>query len=109
MFFAVCPYVCRRIRQCVANPFEYPDQCSPSSQRAPLPESNESLRRGPLICAVKRQSHSVLRNVGRSCDQVVYRSKVCLSLNVVVNNPEILQVSVPIANRAVQSNQSKEL
>src|ERR1035438_526462 len=72
-------------------------------------ELPEFLRRWPPCRAVEGEGQAVLGKVHRRCHEVVDRREPCFALHVVIDDPEILEMRVSIAKRAVKRDQEEEL
>src|SRR5690349_15029115 len=105
---AVCAYFFRRILQGVPDQFEYFDELSSCTERSPFSEANKILRCRPLVSPVQRQGHSILRDIDTRRYEIVDRSQMCLSHYIVINDSKVLEMCVPIVDRAIQSDQGKE-
>ena len=91
-------------------------RCAPESagsSRACRPcvfhRASEFLCVRPFGAAVEGEGQAVLGQIHGGGHEIVDRRKPCFALNVVIDDPEILQMRVAIAQRAVQRNQGEEL
>src|SRR5579863_1003386 len=82
---------------------------SGSATCAGFPELLKILCRGPARASIERQRHTVLGQVGSGGYKIVDGSQSRFAQNIVIDDPEILQVRIAIAERAVKCDQCKEL
>jgi hypothetical protein len=66
-----------------------------------LAESLQFLRARLFRRAVKGQRHAVLRQIDGGGHKIIDRCESRFSLNIVINNPRVLEVRVAIAKRAI--------
>ena len=72
-------------------------------------ELPEFLCRWPFGRAVEGQGQAVFGEVHGCRHEIVDGREPCFALNIVIDDPKILQMRVAIAKRAVKRNQDEEL
>src|SRR5246127_5262177 len=82
------------------NTLEYMADTGGGRTQASLSQALQFSRTRPSGGAIESESHAVFGHVDGSGDQIVDRGEAGFAQNIVIDDSEILQVRVPIAQRA---------